>query len=249
MDPDSAAPLVLVLGRPGDGVAKAVAERLRGSFEVVATVVESASELRAVVGRYRERLGALVVGASDSSSASTLVWELDRGIDWLRERTLVVVDELAKLDSVPRRLLDAMAYLATDEDELDAIVAYVEAILERPREVDVLATLVRSAVDRRSVDSLPPLLGDWSDVERLDPSHLELAHIGDRGLRPNPLWAQWTGERERAAIEQLGARLGDHARPARPTTVRQPKPPLESQPVERPPEAARAKSSGKKSKK
>lgn len=216
--PDASQRLVLVLGRPGDSVAHSVAARLRESFEVVSDHVESAADLRERLEQVRERLGVLVVGASDPSSASTLVWDLDRTMKWLGDRTVVVVDELTKLDAVPARLIEALTYLATDEGELDELVALVAERLDNPGEVDVLATLVRSAVARRGVDSLPPLLGDWSGVDAIEagdalaPDQLRIAHVGDGGRSANPLWAAWTEQHHGPAIERLRGRLATHER-------------------------------------
>lgn len=78
---------------------------------------------------------------------------------------------------------------------------------------DVLASLVRTAIARRNIDSLPPLLGDWGSVEHLDVTQLEPAHVGDGGRQPNPLWASYATVREAAAIERLARRLSEHAEP------------------------------------
>jgi hypothetical protein len=213
---DTRSALVLVLGLPADTVAASVAARLRGSFEIVSIAVESVTELREIVEGYSDRLGdrlgALVVGAADSTAASTLVWDLDRNMAWIRDRTLVVVDALATLEAVPTRLLDALPYRAVSEGALEDLTELVELLIDRPRTLDVLASLVRSAVERRSVDSLAPLLGDWSSADSLAPERLVLAHVGDEGLQPNPLWAHWSRLRDGAAIDRLGARLVAHER-------------------------------------
>lgn len=78
---------------------------------------------------------------------------------------------------------------------------------------DVLASLVRTAIARRNIDSLPPLLGDWGSVEHLDVAQLEPAHRGDGGRQANPLWASYATVREAAAIERLARRLSEHADP------------------------------------
>lgn len=213
---DTQSALVLVLGMPTDTVAASVAARLRGSFETVSLAVESVAELRETVERYRDhlgdRFGALVVGAADSTAASTLVWDLDRSMRWLAERTLVVVDGLATLEAVPGRLRAALPYRVMSEGALEDLTELVELLIDRPRQLDVLASLVRSAVERRSVDSLAPLLGDWSSADSLAPERLVLAHVGDEGRQPNPLWAQWSRQRDGAAIERLAARLAAHER-------------------------------------
>ncbi|PRQ06191.1 hypothetical protein [Enhygromyxa salina] len=213
---DAGSALVLVVGMPTDAVAASVAARLRGSFQTVSVAVESISELRETVERYGARLGdqlgALVVGAASSTAASTLVWDLDRSMRWVSERTLVVVDSLATLDEVPKRLLEALPYRAVSEGALDDLAELVELLVDRRPPLDLLATLVRTAIERRSVDSLPPLLGDWSSAETLAPERLVLAHVDDGGRRPNPLWAHWSGQRDAAAIERLGARVVAHER-------------------------------------
>ncbi|KIG13897.1 hypothetical protein DB30_07450 [Enhygromyxa salina] len=213
---DSGSALVLVVGKPSDAVAASVAARLRGSFETVSVAVESVAELRETVEHYRDRLGdrlgALVVGAADATAASTLVWDLDRGMRWLSERTLVVVDALATLDEVPARLLEALPYRAVSEGALDDLAELVELLVDRRPKLDVLASLVRTAVERRNIDSVPPLLGDWTSADTLAPERLVLAHDGDGGRRPNPLWAQWSAQRDAAAIDRLGARVDAHER-------------------------------------
>jgi hypothetical protein len=195
--------LVVVLGRPGDMLASNVAARLSERFEVHSELIDNAAELREVVGRLRERLGVLVVGAGDSTAASTLVWEIDRAMDGLAARTVVVVEDAATLDAVPARLLDALSYM-TANGELEAMI---ERVLLSTRTIDVLASLVRSAIAQRSLDSLPPLLGDWDGVERLELSHLQVAHVDDHGRRANPLWAAWVQQRAGVAIELLGDRI------------------------------------------
>jgi hypothetical protein len=195
--------LVVVLGRPGDMLASTVASRLSERFENHREIVDNAAELREVVSRLRERLGVLVVGAGDSTAASTLVWELDRAMDGLAARTVVVVEDPATLDAVPARLLDALDYVTADRDLADV----VERVLLSTRAVDVLASLVRSAIAHRSLDLLPPLLGDWDGVERLELARLQIAHVDDHGRRANPLWAAWMQQRAGAAIERLGNRL------------------------------------------
>jgi hypothetical protein len=195
--------LVVVLGRPGDELASAVASRLSERFEVHSEAIDNAAELREVAARLRERLGVLVVGAGDSTAASTLVWELDRAREGLAARTVVVVDDHAMLDAVPARLLDALTYVTADSELLEV----VERVLLSTRAVDVLSTLVRSAIAHRSLDSLPPLLGDWDGVEQLDLTHLKVAHADDDGRRANPLWAAWVQQRAGGAIELLGNRL------------------------------------------
>jgi hypothetical protein len=209
--------LILVLGRPGDMLASKVASHLRERFEVHGELVDSAAELREVVARLRDRLGVLVVGAGDSTVASTLVWEIDRAMDGLAARTVVVVEDPATLDAVPARLLDALTYVTADmvltsgPGELGEVI---ERVLLSTRPVDVLASLVRSAIARRSLDSLPPLLGDWAAVERLDVGQLQVAYVDDHERRAHPLWAAWVQQREGPAIERLGNRLV--ARPTSP---------------------------------
>ncbi len=191
-------------------LASSVAARLRERFDVHTELIDSSAELREVVARLRNRLGVLVVGAGDSTAASTLVWDIDRAMDGLAARTVVVVEDPATLDAVPARLLDALTYLTADQvlvGESTELGDVVERVLLSTRAVDVLASLVRSAIARRSLDSLPPLLGDWASVERLELAQLELAHVDDHGRRANPLWAAWVQQREGAAIERLGNRL------------------------------------------
>lgn len=184
-------------------LASNVAARLRERFEVHSELIDNGAELREVVGRLRDRLGVLVVGAGDSTAASTLVWELDRAMDGLAARTVVVVEDHATLDAVPARLLEALIYVTADV-ELDHVV---ERVLLSRRPVDVLASLVRSAIARRSLDAIAPLLGDWEGVDRLDPSSLQVAYVDDAERRANPLWAAWVQQRESAAIERLGNRI------------------------------------------
>jgi hypothetical protein len=80
----------------------------------------------------------------------------------------------------------------------------------------VLASLVRSAITHRSLDTLPPLLGDWEGVERLELSHLKVAYVDDDGRRANPLWAAWVQQRAGGAIELLGNRLAARSLAGRP---------------------------------
>jgi hypothetical protein len=184
-------------------LASNVASRLRERFEVHSELVDNAAELREVVARLRDRLGVLVVGAGDSTVASTLVWEIDRAMDGLAARTIVVVEDHATLDAVPARLLDALTYVTVDGE----IEPVVERVLLATRAVDVLATLVRSAIARRSIDALPPLLGDWAGVEQLDLAQLQVAYVDDSERRAHPLWTAWVQQREGAAIERLGNRI------------------------------------------
>jgi hypothetical protein len=208
----SAPRLVLVLARPGDALAARLGERLREVFaEVRVESVAGPRQLRERVEGHREELGALVVGAADSGVAG-LVGDFERAMQWLRERTLVVVDAASKLDAVPEPLLESLSWVALDEVDVDDVVGLVADILGRPREVDVLASLVRSAVERRNLDSLPPLLGDWSSADALEPEHLQLADLGDGGRRANPLWAQWVSRHHDKAIARLGERLAAHRR-------------------------------------
>lgn len=202
--------LVLVLGRPGDMLASTVASRLRERFDVHSELVDSAAELREVVARLQDRLGVLVVGAGDSTVASTLVWEIDRAMDGLAARTVVVVEDLATLDAVPARLLAALTYVTADvvlANGAGELAAVVERVLLSTRRIDVLASLVRSAIAQRSLDSLPPLLGDWDGVDRLELGQLQVAYVDDHARRASPLWAAWVQQREGAAIERLGNRL------------------------------------------
>ena len=202
--------MVLVLGRAGDLLARDVAERLRGRFRTQSETIESSAELREVVSRLRDRIGVLVVGAGDPTSASTLVWELDRAMDGISARTVVVVEDPATLDAVPARLLDALTYVTADRvlaGESSELGDVVERVMFATRPIDVLASLVRTATARRNLDSVPPLVGDWTSVERLEIESLALAHDDDDGRRANPLWAAWVQQREGAAIERLGNRL------------------------------------------
>lgn len=192
-------------------LARDVGERLRERFEVHSEWVDGSAELREAVSRLRDRLGVLVVGAGDSTAASTLVWDLDRAMDGLSARTVVVVEDPATLDAVPARLLEALTYVTADRvlsGDARELGDVVERVLLSTRAIDVLSTLVRTASARRNLDGLPPLLGDWTSVERIELDSLELAHMDDNGRRANPLWAAWVRQREAAAIERLGNRLG-----------------------------------------
>jgi hypothetical protein len=100
-------------------------------------------------------------------------------------------------------LLGALTYVTADRE----IEQVVERVLLSTRAVDVLASLVRTAVSRRSLDSLAPLLGDWDAVEQIDLAQLQIAHVDDAGRRASPLWAAWVQQREGPAIERLGNRL------------------------------------------
>jgi hypothetical protein len=191
-------------------LASNVASRLRERFDVHSELVDNAAELREVVARLRDRLGVLVVGAGDSTVASTLVWEIDRAMDGLAARTVVVVEDQATLDAVPSRLLGALTYVTADVVMTSGpgeLAKVIERVLLATRAVDVLATLVRSAITRRSIDSLPPLLGDWAGIEQLDLGQLQVAYVDDAERRAHPLWSAWVQQRESAAIERLGNRL------------------------------------------
>lgn len=190
-------------------LASNVTARLRERFEVHSELVDSAAELREVVARLRDRLGVLVVGAGDSTAASTLVWDVDRAMDGLAARTVVVVEDRATLDAVPARLLDALTYVTADvvmTHGPGALAEVIERVLLSTRPVDVLASLVRSAIARRSLDA-PPLLGDWDAVDQLELGQLHVAYADDHERRANPLWAAWVQQREGPAIERLGNRI------------------------------------------
>lgn len=191
-------------------LASNVASRLRERFDVHSELVDSAAELREVVARLRDRLGVLVVGAGDATVASTLVWEIDRAMDGLAARTVVVVEDHATLDAVPARLLDALTYVTADVVMTSGpgeLAEVIERVLLSTRAVDVPASLVRSAIARRSLDSLPPLLGDWAGADGLSLGELQVAYVDDHERRANPLWAAWVRQREGAAIERLGNRI------------------------------------------
>lgn len=61
--------------------------------------------------------------------------------------------------------------------------------------VDLLASVFRSAVARRSPDALltvGSVFGSVGSVVEIDPRELiVIARVGDGGPRPNPLWSRW----------------------------------------------------------
>lgn len=60
--------------------------------------------------------------------------------------------------------------------------------------VDLLASVFRSAIARRSPDALLTISSVVGSVVELDRRELTtLAHVGDGGPRPNPLWSHWVG--------------------------------------------------------
>lgn len=60
--------------------------------------------------------------------------------------------------------------------------------------VDLLASLFRSAVARRSPDALLTVSSVVGSVVEIDARELTIvARVGDGGPRPNPLWSRWVG--------------------------------------------------------
>lgn len=60
--------------------------------------------------------------------------------------------------------------------------------------VDLLASVFRSAVARRSPDALLTVNSVVGSVVEIDPRELTiLARVDDGGPRPNPLWSRWVG--------------------------------------------------------
>jgi hypothetical protein len=60
--------------------------------------------------------------------------------------------------------------------------------------IDLLASVYRSAIARRSPDTLLSIHATLGPVVEIDPRELSIvAHVGDDGPRPNPLWSRWVG--------------------------------------------------------
>ncbi|MFO7566286.1 MAG: hypothetical protein R6X02_26825 [Enhygromyxa sp.] len=60
------------------------------------------------------------------------------------------------------------------------------------RDVDLLASVYRSAIARRSPDALLEINAALGPVVEIDARELVVtAHVGDGGPRPNPLWSSW----------------------------------------------------------
>jgi hypothetical protein len=61
-------------------------------------------------------------------------------------------------------------------------------------DVDLLASVYRSAIARRSPDTLLAIHATLGPVVEIDPRELSIvAHVGDGGPRPNRLWSRWVG--------------------------------------------------------
>jgi hypothetical protein len=60
------------------------------------------------------------------------------------------------------------------------------------RPIDLLASVFRSAVTRRSPDALLMIASVAGPSVEIDPRELTtIARFGDGGRRPNPLWSHW----------------------------------------------------------
>ena len=74
-------------------------------------------------------------------------------------------------------------------------------------DVDLLASVYRSAIARRSPDTLLAIHATLGPIVEIDPRELSIiAHVGDGGPRPNPLWSRWVGhDRTVALADPAGA--------------------------------------------
>lgn len=135
-----------------------------------------------------------VICASDAATAATLIWELADPQMRDAYRVLVVLGDASRVETLPRRLREVFEILALGERGIDGVLSRIERLVEAPRAVDLLASVYRSAIARRSPDLLLAIGTTLGPVVEIDARSLAItARVGDEGPRPNPLWSHWVG--------------------------------------------------------
>jgi hypothetical protein len=166
----------------------------------VIEAVDGPHSVRAALERHTasDQFVAAVVCASDPATAATLIWELGAAGNQalFGARVLVLLRSMRQLAALPKRLQDAFEFIGMDElgddEAIAGVLDRVDALARAPRPVDLLASVYRSAISRRSLDGLLTIHATVGQHVEVDPRELaSTARVGDRGPRPNPLWAHW----------------------------------------------------------
>jgi hypothetical protein len=155
--------------------------------------VDGASTALAVVAGNSSGGGIVaVVCASDPATAATLVWELAEPRMQATALVLVVLVSTSRLETLPKRLRESIEYIALEERGIAGVLSRIEKLIHAPRSIDVLASVFRSAIARRSPDALLAVNSVVGPVIEVNSSELTVtARVGDGGRRPNPLWSHW----------------------------------------------------------
>jgi len=180
-----------------------------GARRCVVEPVEGARQARMAI-QVAARAGVvMVVCASDSATAATLIWEL-AGVRELSGRLLVVLGDVTRLETLPRRLRDAFEFIALGERGIDGVLSRIEKLSHAPRPVDLLASVYRSAIARRSPDALLAVGAMTGPVVESDAPALSItAQVGDGGPQPNPLWSHWVGHGRTLKLVEPSAQRGN----------------------------------------
>jgi hypothetical protein len=159
-----------------------IVEAVDGASQVL-EVVESNSAGGGVVA---------VICARDPAMAATLIWELAEPRMQATASLLVVLGSTSRLETLPKRLRETTEFVALDERGIAGVLSRIEKLIHAPRSIDVLASVFRSAIARRSPDALLALGSVVGPVIDVQPRELTVtARVGDGGRRPNPLWSHW----------------------------------------------------------